>query len=117
MSFYIFLQNLYNALEDLLSSLFLKKKKKNFTTSLIIYVAFSFILFFLDFSPNTFFRNFLRKLKIYYLTILFLLIAKILRKVSNHLVVLIMIIKIFISRNYIYKYKNYIFYFVHHNLT
>jgi hypothetical protein len=28
MSFYIFLQNLYNAFEDLLSSFFLKKKEK-----------------------------------------------------------------------------------------
>lgn len=97
MSFYIFLQNLYNAFEDLLSSFFFKKKKKLYNE--LDYVAFSFILFFLDFSPNTFFREYLKKLKIYYLTILFLLIAKTLRKVSNHLVVLIMIIKIFILRN------------------
>ena len=97
MSFYIFLQNLYNAFEDLLSSFFFNKKKKLFNE--LDYVAFSFILFFLDFSPNTFFREYLKKLKIYYLTILFLLIAKTLRKVSNHLVVLIMIIKIFILRN------------------
>jgi hypothetical protein len=96
MSFYIFLQNLYNAFEDLLSSFFSKKKK---LYNELDYVAFSFILFFLDFSPNTFFREYLKKLKIYYLTILFLLIAKTLRKVSNHLVVLIMIIKIFILRN------------------
>lgn len=79
--------------------LFFKKKKKKLFNELD-YVAFSFILFFLDFSPNTFFREYLKKLKIYYLTlILFLLIAKTLRKVSNHLVVLIMIIKIFILRN------------------
>lgn len=78
--------------------LFFKKKKKKLYNELD-YVAFSFILFFLDFSPNTFFREYLKKLKIYYLTILFLLIAKTLRKVSNHLVVLIMIIKIFILRN------------------
>ena len=97
MSFYIFLQNLYNAFEDLLSSFFFNKKKKLYNE--LDYVAFSFILFFLDFSPNTFFREYLKKLKIYYLTILFLLIAKTLRKVSNHLVVLIMIIKIFILRN------------------
>jgi len=79
--------------------LFFSTKKKKLYNELD-YVAFSFILFFLDFSPNTFFREYLKKLKIYYLTlILFLLIAKTLRKVSNHLVVLIMIIKIFILRN------------------
>ena len=78
--------------------LFFSKKKKKLYNELD-YVAFSFILFFLDFSPNTFFREYLKKLKIYYLIILFLLIAKTLRKVSNHLVVLIMIIKIFILRN------------------
>lgn len=55
MSFYIFLQNLYNAFEDLLSSFFFQKKKKLYNK--LDYVAFSFILFSWIFHPTHFLEN------------------------------------------------------------